>query len=329
MAKIRYYYDTDTCKYERIRSSFSDYLINIGGFLVISLLLAFVLFYVHSIYFESPIEANLRRENEEMKFYYSLLEQRMSEADAMINHLQKRDDNIYRVIFEAEPIASSIRNAGTGGSQRYADLLQKGLSQEEIILESLNKVDQIRRKLYIQTKSHDELILMAKNKEKLWASIPAIQPVSNDQLTRLASGFGMRIHPIYKVKKFHSGIDFTAPKGTPIYSTGDGVVDEVENNPFSGYGRCVTIDHGFGYSSLYAHMERSAVRKGQRVKRGEIIGYVGSTGLSTSPHLHYEIIKNGVKVNPVYHFYNDLSPEEFEKILELASVENQSLGGGH
>ncbi len=327
MAKIRYYYDTETCKYERIKVSITDYLINVAGFLIISMLLAFVLFYVHSVYFESPVEARLRKENEELIFYYNLLETKVRESNEMLSALQDRDDNIYRVIFEAEPISKGIREGGIGGAQRYSELISKGISQEELVLNALMRVDQLRKKLYIQTKSYDELISMAKNKEKLWSSIPAIQPVSNDQLTRLASGFGMRIHPIYKVKKFHSGIDFTALKGTPIYVTGDGVVQSVENNPFTGYGRCVVVDHGFGYQTLYAHMEKPNVRPGQKVKRGEVIGFVGSTGLSTSPHLHYEVIKNGTKVNPVYHFYDDLSADEFEKILELASVENQSLGG--
>lgn len=327
MAKIRFYYDTETCKYERVKVSFTDHLINAAGFLILSLFLAFVLFYIHNLYFESPIEANLRKENEELKFYYSLLDEKVVQSENMLTALQLRDDNIYRVIFEAEPISKTIREGGTGGAQRYSELLQSGISQKDMILSALTRVDQLRKRLYIQTKSYDELTNLAKSKEKLWASIPAIQPVSNDQLTRLASGFGMRIHPIYKVKKFHSGIDFTAPKGTPIYATGDGQVSSIENNPFTGYGRCVVIDHGFGYSTLYAHMERYTVSEGQKVKRGEVIGYVGSSGLSTSPHLHYEVIKNGVKVNPVYHFYDDLAPDEFEKILELASVENQSLGG--
>ena len=181
--------------------------------------------------------------------------------------------------------------------------------------------------MYIQSTSYDEIVKLANNKEKMFAAIPAIQPVSNKQLIRLASGFGYRIHPVYKVKKFHSGIDFSAPIGTPIYATADGKVSKAKRS--GGYGKLVEIDHGFGYKTRYAHMHDFEVRKGQNVKRGQIIGYVGNTGLSTAPHLHYEIVLNNKKINPVNYFFNDLDPDEYEKVLELASIENQSLGGGH
>jgi murein DD-endopeptidase MepM/ murein hydrolase activator NlpD len=187
------------------------------------------------------------------------------------------------------------------------------------------KVDKLRRKLYMESKSQDELVKLADNKEKLYAAIPAIQPISNKQLVALASGFGFRTHPIYKVRKMHSGIDFAASIGTPIYATADGKVVTVDVK-FSGYGKLVEIDHGFGYRTRYAHMHDFAVRAGQHVKRGDLIGYVGNTGLSTAPHLHYEVLINGAQVDPVHYFYNDLSPTEYEKILELASIENQSLG---
>jgi murein DD-endopeptidase MepM/ murein hydrolase activator NlpD len=182
----------------------------------------------------------------------------------------------------------------------------------------------LEKELYIQTKSYDDIVRLAKNKSKMLASIPAIQPLTNKELTRMASGFGMRIHPIYKLKRMHTGVDLAAPKGTPIYATGDGVVRFTKRNP-GGYGNEIQIDHGFGYETKYAHLERFEVKPGQKVKRGEVIGFVGTSGSSTAPHLHYEVIHNGNKVNPVHYFFQDLNAEEYEKILELAAVENQSL----
>jgi len=212
-----------------------------------------------------------------------------------------------------------------GGVDRYSDIKEKNTIHEDIILKLHTAVDRLRRKVYIESKSQDEVVQLAENKEKLFAAIPAIQPVANKELIALASGFGMRIHPVYKVKKMHTGVDFAAAIGTPIYATADGLVDLVEVN-FSGYGKSIGIDHGFGYRTRYAHMHGFAVRQGQRVKRGELIGYVGDTGLSTAPHLHYEVFINGVHVNPIHYFFNDLNPAEYEKLIELASIENQSLG---
>jgi murein DD-endopeptidase MepM/ murein hydrolase activator NlpD len=259
-----------------------------------------------------------------MHFYYDMLNKEMKRVNQMIAALQDRDDNVYRVIFEAEPISQSIRKAGVGGSERYKDLLEKGLDQEEMILDAFKKVDKLKKQMYVQTKSYDEILKFAKNKAHMWASIPAVQPIPNKELKRLASGYGMRIHPIYKVKRMHTGVDFSAPRGTPIYASGDGVVTVVRKN-FGGYGNEVQVDHGYGYVTLYAHMEKFNVHPGQKVKRGECIGYVGSTGSSTAPHLHYEVIHNGSKVNPVHFFFNELTPDEYEKMLEIASEENQSM----
>jgi murein DD-endopeptidase MepM/ murein hydrolase activator NlpD len=324
MARIKYYYDTESCKYERIKVTTWDIILNLLGFFALAFVVAVGIVILFSTYFESPKETLLKKENEEMKYYYSLLEKEVRSMQSMMSSLQKRDDNVYRVIFEADPIPPSIRQAGTGGSERYKDVLDKNLVNQDLIVTTLGKVDQLKRQMYIQTKSYDEILQLARNKTKLLAAIPAIQPISNKQLTRLASGFGMRIHPIYKVLKMHSGIDFTAPRGTPIYSTGDGVVEEVRRE-FGGYGRQVIINHGFGYRTLYAHMEQFNIKEGDKVKRGDCIGYVGNSGLSTAPHLHYEVFKDGKRVNPVHYFFQDLNDEEYEKILELASIENQSL----
>lgn len=324
MARIKYYYDTESCKYERIKVSTWDIILNLLGFFSVSFIISVVIVVIFSTYFESPKEMLLTKENQELKIYYDLIEKELNNLDAMMNALQKRDDNVYRVIFEADPIPGTIRQAGTGGSEKYKEILESDLVDEELILNLLQNVDQMKRQMYIQTKSYDEILQMARNKSKLLAATPAIQPIANKELTRLASGFGQRIHPIYKVKMMHFGIDFTAPRHTPIYATGDGVVERVIKN-FGGYGKQVIINHGFGYKTRYAHMQEFNVNAGDKVKRGDMIGTVGNSGLSTAPHLHYEVLKDNKKVDPVNYFYMDLNDEEYEKILELASIENQSL----
>lgn len=325
MARIKYYYDTESCKYERVKVSTWDMILNLLGFFCIALIMAIGIFFLSNKYFKSPIVAQLEKENQELNFYYDLITQEIDHANEMLSSLQERDDNIYRVTFEAEPIPNSIRNAGVGGTNRYKDMLDKGLEREELIIEANEKVDKLKKKMYIQTKSYDELMDMAKNKELQWASRPAIMPVSNKELKRLSSGFGIRIHPILKVRKKHPGIDFSAPKGTPVYATGDGVVKTVRTR-YSGYGKQIEIDHGYGYVTKYAHLNGFNVKKGQKVKRGECIGYVGTSGLSTAPHLHYEVHKDAKKVDPVHYFSKDLNPTEYEEILRLSSIENMALG---
>jgi murein DD-endopeptidase MepM/ murein hydrolase activator NlpD len=280
---------------------------------------------LYSSYFESPKELILKNEVKELEFYYENLEKEIERMDQVLADMEHRDDNIYRAVLGAEPIEKSIREGGVGGSDRYEDIKNKDIIHEEFILKLHEGVDKLRRKVYIESKSQDDVVQLAEKKEKLFAAIPAIQPISNKELIALASGFGLRIHPVYKVKKMHTGIDFAAPIGTPIYATADGVVDQMDVS-FSGYGKKVEIDHGFGYRTRYAHMHGFTVRNGQHIKRGELIGYVGNTGLSTAPHLHYEVFINGRQVNPVYYFFNDLNAADYEKVIELASIENQSLG---
>ncbi len=325
MARIKYYYDTESCRYERIKVSTWDIILNGMGFLTLALLLAGGIVFVYIKYFESPEEAQLRKDNEELRLYYDLLSQDMQETYKMLKDLQERDDNIYRVIFGVDPIPEEIRTAGTGGSNRYKELMDQGLEREELVVDNYSRMDQIKKQMYIQTKSYDEIIELARNKEASLASLPAIQPVSNTNLNRLSSGFGYRIDPIYKVRKPHNGVDFSLPKGTPVYATGDGTVKFTKTS-FSGYGKQIEIDHGFGYVTKYAHLDAFAVKKGQKIKRGELIGYSGNTGKSTAPHLHYEVKLNGKPVNPVHYFSRDLNPEEYEEILRLASIENQALG---
>lgn len=325
MARIKYYYDTETCKYERVRTTTGDIVLNILGIFSITLGLAFGLMVLYISYFESPKELMLRNEVTEMEFYYENLKREVDKLNVILKDMEHRDDNIYRVVLGAEPIESAIREAGVGGMDRYAEIKDKATLHKDLIIDLHESVDKLRRKVYIESRSHDEIVQLAENKAKLFAAIPAIQPIANKELIGLASGFGMRIHPIYKVKKLHPGIDFAAVIGTPIYATADGVVDVVQVS-FSGYGKMVELDHGFGYRTRYAHMHGFAVRQGQRVKRGELIGYVGDTGLSTAPHLHYEVHINRQQVNPVHYFFNDLNATEYEKIIELASIENQALG---
>lgn len=325
MARIKYYYDTETCKYERVKTSTGDIILNTMGIFLLTLILAVGLFLLHGTYFESPTELLLRNEVKEMEFYYDNLQKEVTKLNQQLAAMEHRDDNIYRVVLGAEPIEKSIRDAGVGGVDRYATIKEKNIDHENLLVNLSTAVDKLKRKIYIESRSQDDVVQMAEKKEKLFAAIPAIQPISNKSLIALASGFGMRIHPIYKVKKLHTGVDFAAQIGTPIYATADGVVDQLEVN-FSGYGKSIILDHGFGYRTRYAHMHDFAVRQGQHVKRGELIGYVGDTGLSTAPHLHYEVFINGVVVNPIHYFFNDLNPAEYEKLIELGSIENQSLG---
>ncbi len=324
MAKIKYYYNPDTCTYEKVKPKASEIAMQVAIFGVLSLCLSVVIVYFYSSYYTTEKEQSLREENQELLEHYNLLNKELTEVTDILKSIQQRDDNIYRVIFEAEPIPASVRSAGSGGTDKYRELLKKGLKKEKLILNTKSKIDQLKKSLYIQTKSYDEISKLIKNKTSMMACMPAIQPVANKGLARLTSGFGLRIHPIYKVGQFHPGIDFAAPQGTPIYATADGVIEKAMYE--GGYGNYVVINHGYGYKTLYGHMSEIKSQVGQKVKRGELIGLIGSTGFSTAPHVHYEVIYNGEQVNPVYYFFKDLSADEYEKILEIASKENQSLG---
>lgn len=322
MAKIKYYYDTKTLSYKRIELNTFDKFKRSLGFLSASTVVGLIMVIVFFQFFDSPKEKRLKSEIENLVLQYDILSKKMTQIDLVLDDIQHRDDNIYRVIFEADPIPSSIRKAGFGGVNRYKDI--RNFSNAELVIEAAKKADKLSKQLYIQSKSFDEVIDLAKNKADMLASIPAIQPIANKDLGRVASGYGYRIHPIYKTRKLHTGMDFTAPQGTPIYATGDGKIAKVRRSR-RGYGNHVIVDHGYGYQTLYAHMTKYIVYRGQKVKRGDIIGYVGSTGTSVAPHLHYEVIKNKRKINPVNYYYNDLSPEEYDKMLEISSQNNQSF----
>lgn len=322
MAKHKYKFNPESLSFDRIRHGVKSILIRALGLLLGSIVVAVVLNFLFGLFFDSPKEKALKREIAQMTLQYDMIHREMGNLEKVIDHLQETDDNLYRTIFGAEPVQSTQRQVGIGGINRYNEL--EGFNNSKIIVETSKKLDLIRKKVYVQSKSFDELIILARKKEDMLRSIPAIIPISTKDLTRIASGFGLRIHPVYKISKFHAGMDFTAPLGTDVYASGDGTVEEVSSTK-RGMGNSITINHGFGYSSVYAHLDSFNVRPGQKVHRGDIIGYVGNTGMSVAPHLHYEIKLNGVNVDPVNYFFNDLSPAEYESMIEIASKTGQSF----
>lgn len=322
MSKIRYRFNRKTLNYERAVTSMRTHVFRVLSFLGTASVIGALAVVIAFKFFDSPKEKQLRRELEKMKLQYNLVNGRVENMNKVIEDLEHRDDNIYRVIFEAEPIPSDIRKAGFGGVDRYADL--EGFDNSQLMLKLTQKVDRLAKEIYIQSKSFDEVIKMAEGKKQLLASIPAIMPISNKDLSHTPSGFGWRMHPIYKISKMHTGMDFTASLGTIIYATGDGIV-EVADSESAGYGSHVVINHSYGYETLYGHMSKILVKKGQLVQRGEKIGLVGSTGTSTGPHCHYEVIKNGQKINPVNYYFLDLSPQEYATIVSQSDRNNQSF----
>lgn len=322
MPKIRYQFNTKSLSYEKVKISFKQRLLRFLSFAATGLVFAALGVLIAYNTFQSPREKVLQREIDNMKLEYEFVNQKLAQLSGVLKDLQDRDNNIYRVIFEADPIPDEVRMAGFGGVNRYEKY--KGFRNSDLIIETLKRSDILSKQLVVQSKSYDEIYNMVLNKAALLASIPAIQPVSNKNLKYMSSGFGYRTDPIYKTTKFHAGMDFSAPTGTPIYATGNGTILRADNDA-SGYGLHVRINHGYGYLTLYGHMSKIAVRPGQKVKRGDLIGYVGNTGKSVGPHLHYEVHKNNVPINPVNFYFNDLSPEEYERMIYMANQENQAL----
>ncbi len=322
MANIKYKFNPESLRYDKIRLGFKAMFLRSLAYFIGSLFIALIYGFIFTVFVDSPKEKALKREIEQMTIQYNLIHREMGNLEKVLGQLQETDDNLYRTIFEAEPIPSTLREGGTGGINRYKEL--EGFDNSRVVIETTKRLDKIRKQIYLQSKSFDELKDLAVRKEDMLRSIPAILPISNKDLTRTASGFGFRVHPIYKIIKFHSGMDFTAPTGTDVYSTGSGVVSDVLKSQ-RGLGNHIIIDHGFGYSSIYAHLDGFNVRQGQKVKRGDVIGYVGNTGTSVAPHLHYEIKLNGVNIDPVNFYFNDLTPAMYEKIIEIASKTGQSF----
>ena len=322
MAKTRYKFNPESLSFDKVRLGFRDIMLRLLAYFVGSVIIAVIYGLVLAIFIDSPKEKVLKREIEQLTIQYELMTKEMDNVDKILGHLEETDENLYRTIFEAEPIPASLRGGGIGGINRYKEL--EGYENSDLVIETAKRLDKIRKKLYVQSKSFDELIGKAKEKEEMLSCIPAILPIYNKDLTRTASGWGLRVHPIYKIVKFHYGMDFTAPLGTDIYSTGDGVVEKVTPS-LRGYGNHVIINHGYGYKTIYAHLDRFNVRVGQKVRRGDVIGFVGSTGASLAPHLHYEVELNGQKVDPSNYYFNDLTPEQYERMIEIASRSGQSF----
>ena len=322
MAKVKYRFNAHTLSYDKIATSFRTklkrFLALFSTTLVSSILIAVLILQ----FYESPNMRSLHKENDRLLTQYQLLYKDLLTIEKVLGELEQRDNSLYRVIFESDPIPSTIRQSGFGGVNKYS--LLESLDNSELVIRTAQKLDILSKQAYIQEKSYNEVMKMAINKEQLISCMPAIMPISNKTLKGTASGWGFRFHPIYKIKLFHYGMDFTAKIGTNVYATGDGVVKDVQTIG-GGYGRWIMIDHGFGYCTRYAHLNGFNVKIGDLVKRGSIIGFVGNSGTSTGPHLHYEVLKNGKAVNPQYYYFKDLNAQEYEKMVSISSNIGQTF----
>lgn len=322
MAKEKFIFNPYTLKYEKDKRPLRKKLGRVFIWLSGAIVFAAIVIFVSYSFFDSPKERVLKRELSQMQLQYDILNDKLDHITAVMDDIQDRDDNIYRVIFEAEPVPAAIRKAGYGGADRYA--LLEGYKNSEVLIKTTEKLDKITSQLVVQSKSFDEVFEMAKNKAEFLSSIPAIQPINNKDLKRLSSYYGHRMDPFYKIMKFHEGVDFSAPVGTEIYATGNGKVIKVTKSK-RGYGNSVLIDNGFGYQTFYAHCDKIMVKNGQEVKRGQVIATVGNSGKSTAPHLHYEVRKNKKNIDPINFFFNDITPNEYDLILERSELPSQTL----
>lgn len=324
MSKVKYFYDSETLSYRKIEKKKGKkiriVLLSILGMFLSGFLL--LLLYLNLPSVRTPRELGLERELDNMRLQFELINKKLEQAQIVLSEIEERDNNLYRTYFETNPIPIEQRKAGFGGVNRYKSL--EGFENSALVIATARNLDILTKQIVVQSKSLDEITELAKNKEKLLSAIPAIQPVKSEDMNRMASGYGYRNDPFTKAKKFHYGMDFSAPRGTPIYASGDGKVVRADNR-VSGYGNHVVIDHGYGYKSLYAHMYKFNVRVGQKVQRGDIIGFVGNSGRSSGPHLHYEVLKDDERVNPMNFYYGSLSSEEFDEMLMKSQQENQSM----
>ncbi len=326
MRKDKFIYNTQTLSYEKIVVTWKQRLLQVGVYGASVIFTALILVLLHNKFFPTANEAALQQEIKQLEVQYDNLTEVVEDYTVVLDNYRQRENNTYRMVFEMEPVDDYIWEAGVGGSDKYEKL--RNFRNKDIMIDAATKVDRLGRQLAIMSKSLDTIQNMQAEKEKMLESIPSIRPLSKlSRRIKLYSGYGMRIHPIHKIRKMHYGIDFTAPKGTPIYATGDAKVHRVYKSK-SGYGNRVILDHGYGYKSLYAHMNSIDVKKGQKVKKGEVIGTVGNTGTSTAPHLHYEVIHKGKKVNPIHFCVDGLTPEEYKEMSEMASTVNQSFDFG-
>lgn len=315
MRKVYYIYNPQTQTYDRIYPTIRQRWLSLLRRLFIGMGLGAGSFLILFLIFGSPSEKELRIQNSQLQAQYNVLSRSLDDALGVLQDIQQRDDNLYRVIFGADPIPSAIRKAGYGGTSRYDHLMN--LANADLVISNTQKLDLLNKQLYIQSRSFDDVMELCKNHEEMLQCIPAIQPVSNKDLRKTASGYGMRIDPIYNTRKFHAGMDFSAPTGTDIYATGNGTV--VKMGWQVGYGNTIEIDHGFGFLTVYAHLHKFNTKVGKKVVRGEVIGEVGNTGKSTGPHLHYEVHIKGKHVNPVNYYFMDLSPEDYDRMIQMAA----------
>ena len=322
MKKVKYYYNTHTLRYEKLETPLRVRLLQLIGFIAASIVTGLIIFAIAFRYIDSPKEKYLRQQNYDLTQNYSVFMERLRQLELKMDEIENRDNTVYRSIFGSEPIPDSARIKDIELKKEVK--LVQGMGESELVQSIAGQLNNLSLRTTYQVKSFEEIGDMVKNKENLLAAIPSIQPVSNKNLSRVASGFGYRIDPVYKDRRAHMGLDFTAPMGTPIYATADGRVKDAGYNT-GGHGNRVVVNHGFGYETLYGHMVRIKARIGETVKRGEVIGYVGNSGKSTGPHCHYEVHRNGIPVDPIYYFYNDLTPAQFDRILKLAAASNQSF----
>ncbi len=322
MANSKFKYNPKTVSYERIDNSFIQKIKRLTPHIIGSLFFGISLVIVFYYFVDSPKEKELKREKIEIIANYQFLNKELDDIKSVLKDIQYRDDNIYRTVFEAEPLSEEVRKAGFGGSDNYQNL--RYLDQNEIIANTTKRFDIISKQLYIQSKSFDEIANLSKNKDQMIRCIPAILPISSKKIKRIGH-FGMRKHPIYKIWKLHEGTDFTAKRGTNIHATGDGIVVEVKSSK-RGYGNQILINHGFGYKTRYAHLSKFLVKAGDKIKRGDVIGLVGNSGLSTGPHLHYEVRKNGRAIDPINFYFEDLTPKQYDEMIkESTQPGGQSL----
>ncbi len=322
MSKSRYKFDASRLSYEKVIPSRKEITLKIVKQFGAITVIAVIILLVFSLFFDTPGERAQKRENKKLADQYHMLNEKLERMENVMGQIEERDDDIYRLIFGVEPVSEEEREGGFGGVNRYKEL--EKYSNSEIVVETSKKLDMLANKMHTQFQSYEEVIALAKEKEEFLSSLPAISPVSDKNLTRFASGYGYRIHPIYRTRKMHEGIDLTAPVGTPVYATGDGKVI-MAGYTTGGFGKRIIIDHGFGYKTLYAHLNDVNVKAGKNVKRGELIGTVGNTGRSTAPHLHYEVRKNNHPENPVNYYYNDMTPEQYEEMIEVSKRMNMSF----
>jgi murein DD-endopeptidase MepM/ murein hydrolase activator NlpD len=322
MARIKYKFNQTSLSFERIRYGIRDYLKTAVRYLFAGLVFSAISVVIFLSLFKDPRLRVAEREIDYLKNQLHHMNEELDTLTYFARDIQQKDDNVYRAIFGAEPFPEHLRQPGVGGADRYKNL--KGYESSEGVIETKKRIARLQRMLVSQSNSFEEIFELAKAKDEMLQSIPAIQPVSNKDLTRIASGYGMRIHPIYKIMKMHTGLDFTAPIGTEVYATGDGTVESADAR-LSGYGNHIVLNHGYGYQTLYGHLSRVLVRPGEKIKRGQLIGHVGNSGISSGPHLHYEVWVNGQKVDPAYYFFSDITIDQYEDLLQRAANANQSF----